>query len=908
MVIVCLVFLIVSHTNSVLAQEKNLSIPNLEAMGLPAEMTARVSKVLPSRPGDTFLQLRNGMTILIREDHSSQVVSSQVLVRTGSIHEGKYFFGGLSHYLEHVVAGGTTASFTEAEAQRRLRSLGGASNAYTSYDRTVYYINTTATHYREALGLLLSYVSECLFDPKEVEREKAVIQQEFKLGETEPGRQLWYLFAKTAYIKHPIRHPVIGYEDVFVNISRNDLLDYYQKRYTPQNMVVTIVGDVQPIEALQTIMQLSRDMVRTFDPPIVVEPEPSQNTRRWAEKSFPPARLTTMMVGFHSVPLTHPDLYPLDVLAIILGQGRTSRLYRGLKDRRDLVLSVDASSWTPAYAPGLFSFSMSLDRQKVEPTLDALWEEIERVQKNLVEKSELEKAKRSVVADFIFSKESAAAVASSLASSYAATGDPYFDSRYVERINGVSREEIRRVARTYLQKEASTVSILTPLQDRVDTAASSVSPVRGEIKKYTLDNGLTLLLKRNPAVPIVDFQVFGLGGQRFEPEDQRGISFFTMELLTKGTRGRSKQEIAEIIERLGGSLNSGAGRNTYYASLSVLKDDLDAGLDLLADVLRHPSFPQKEIDRQRQDTLLAIRRLDESWEREVERLFRENYYQGHPYQGDLLGTEQTIQNIKRDDIEDFYRETVMPNNMVLAVFGDIETEKVLTKVKGLLGKWKPEKLMLPTLRETTTPLSQDYKVQKKTEKVSASIFLGTNGLTLRDPDRPTLDVIDAVISGVGYPSGWLQEALRGGDRSLVYVVHAFPNSGIDGGHFAVITQTTMSNYNKVVQIIEEKLERIQREPLDGEELAAAKDMCITMHEMGLETNGAQARSTAVNEVLGLGFDYDSKYPDLIRQVSAEDVLRVARKLFRHQLLVSAIPENPVETVIPPEQKTRMHVQ
>jgi zinc protease len=851
-----------------------------------------------------------------------------VVVKTGSIDEGKYFFGGLSHYLEHVVSGGSTTSFTETEAQNTLKSLGGASNAYTSYDQTAYFINTTGEHYREALRLLFSYLSESLLEEKEVVREKPVIQQEFKLGETNPGRQLWQLFVQTAYRKHPIRHPVIGYENVFVTVSRDDLLDYYRQRYVPQNMVVSIAGDIQTVEALKTVLELSKNMVRSFDPPVVTATEPTQTSPRWAEKSFPPARLTTMMMGFHSIPLNHPDLYALDVLAIILGKGQTSRLYLELKDKNDLVLSVDASSWTPSYAPGLFSFSFSLDRKNVEPTLAAVWEEIAEVKDDLVKKSELEKAKRSVIADFIFSKQSASAMASSLASSFVASGDPYFDSLYVEGIKAVTREEIRRVARAYLRKEVSTVAILSPPRKRTAAVKTSAAKMAGEIERLTLDNGLTLLLKRNPSVPIVNFQVFGLGGQRFEPEDVPGISSFTMELTTKGTRSRSKREIAETIERLGGGLSSGSGRNTYYASLSVLKDDSNTGLELLADILQNPSFPEKEIEKERQDILLAmnpsfpekeiekerqdillaIRRLDESWENEVQRVFRQQYYQQHPYQNDIIGTEQAIQEISRADIANFYHRVVMPNNAVLAIFGDIDPEKMVAKVKSLFKKWQPETLVEPPIQTTTSPLTASDRIQKKTEKVSAAIFLGTNGMVLKDPDRPILAVIDAVLSGIGYPSGWLQEALRGGDRSLVYVVHAFPSSGIDGGHFGIITQTTMANYQKVVEIILEELKKIQQEQLKADELTAAKDMCITMHEMGLETNGSQARSAAINEVLGLGYDWDSRYHELIRQVSAADVQRVARRLFGYYLLVSAIPEKPVEAIIPPEQKQRMHAQ
>ena len=158
-VFVLLVVVIFNFTAPGLAQTEQLQIPDLESLALPDEMVARVSNVLPSKPGDTFVQLRNGMTVLIRENHASRVVSTQILVKTGSIYEDKYFFGGLSHYLEHVVSGGSTRSFTEADAQKTLKSLGGASNAYTSYGQTAYFINTTGEHYQEALKLLFSYVS-----------------------------------------------------------------------------------------------------------------------------------------------------------------------------------------------------------------------------------------------------------------------------------------------------------------------------------------------------------------------------------------------------------------------------------------------------------------------------------------------------------------------------------------------------------------------------------------------------------------------------------------------------------------------------------------------------------------------------------------------------------------------------
>jgi len=883
---------------------KGMLVPSLS---LGREYAAFVENVLPSQPGDLFVQLRNGLTVLIREIHTSRVVSCQVLVKAGSINEDEYFYGGLSHYLEHIVSGGTTSTLTENEIKGILRSLGGASNAYTSYDRTVYYINTTADHYKRALQLLIAYVTDCQLAENEYRREKPVIQQEFKLGENSVSRQLWYLFMKSAYQRHPIRHPVIGYEDVFVTITREQLMEYYRRQYAPQNMVVTIVGDVEPFEALQELIKLVKDFKRVSQKPSVIPEEPSQVGPRWAEREFPPAQLARMHVGFPSVSLEDPDLYPLDVLAIILGSGRTSRLYIAVKDQKELVLSIDASNWTPHYARGIFIISMALKYENVDEALEAVFGQIEGIQSTPISQSELEKAKKQVIADHIFAKQAADDIASSLASSYAATGDPYFDDLYVENIQRVTSEDVRRVARKYLRRDRITVAVLKPPQPKKAELGTIPSRCSSGIEKRVLSNGMALLLRENPALPIVTLQLFGKGGQRYEPADQPGISLFTMGLLTKGTKTRSKYQIAKEIEEIGGNIDSSSGRNTYYMSVSVLKEDFEKGVEILSDVMINPSFPEEEIEKQREDTLLAIQRIDESWEREVTRLFRRNFFVQHPYRNDLVGTEESVRRFTRKDIGDFYRRLVMPNNMVLAVFGDIDIDRVTQSVERRFGHLKKGNLIRPNLKEETSNLVQDGKVEKVNDKSSAAIFIGFNGMTLSDADRPVLDVIDAILSGIGYPSGWLHEALRGGDQSLVYYVHAYPSYGIDGGYFGVITQTTTANYQRVLDIISEKVRRIQEGPVTDEELKLAKQMVITMHDLGLETNASQAFGAAVSEVLGLGYDWDQRYRDLILRVTTGDVQRVARRIFKHRLIATTIPRNPVEAVIPPERKERMHV-
>jgi zinc protease len=857
----------------------------------------QIERVIPSKATDLFVVLKNGLTALIRENPSSDVVACQILVKTGSIYEGDRMGGGLSHYLEHVVTGGTTSRHTEDEIKQEIQAMGGASNAYTSYDQTGYYINTTKDHYKDALSLLLETVTGCQFNETEYLREKPVILQEFQLGENDPGRILWYLFMKTAYQRHPVRIPVIGEKDIFLAMDKEDLMAHYRRWYSPPNLVITVVGNVDKEEVLSKVLSAAGSLKAGPQPPYFLPDEPGQLSERIVEKSSPIAKLTRVMMGFRTIPLTDPDLYPLDVLAVILGDGRTSELYRKVKDEKQLVLSISASSWTPSFVDGQFFISMNLDYENLDSAIEANWSVLEEIQEKGVDDEALNRAKKKVAADHIFSNQSTANQGRQLASDWTAAGDPYFSDTYVERIQSVTAEDCQRVAKKYFKRQYMTMAVLKPASSASLEASTEINAQHkegeGTVTKSRLSNGMTLLLKNNPSVPIVTLQFFAKGGLRFEPPDASGVSRFMASLLTKGTQTRTKHEIAKSLEDLGGSISAGSGSNTVFVEASVLKEDFDTGLEILADVVLHPSFPEDEIEKQRKDTLLAIKRIDEHWIVEIQRLFRKHYYVKHPYRNDSLGTAESIQNLSQEEIIEFYQSVIMPNNAVFAIYGDIDAEEVAIKVAGAFRDFVPGMASEPLIEPETTNIAEDNMFTKTNQKTSSAIFVGYNGMTLYDEDRPVADVIDAIISGIGYPSGWLHDALRGGDQSLVYYIHAYPSYGIEGGYFGAMAQTTPSNYDNVLATIKQKFELIQNEKVSEETLERAKAMCITMHQMSLETNGAQAHSDAVNELLELGYEYDQQYPELIRKVTADDVQRVAKRLFKHSLTVTTKPEEQV---------------
>jgi len=867
---------------------------------LPPDLRQSVQKTIASKPDDLFVVLKNGLTLLVHQQPGAEVVSAQVFVRAGSMLEGKYLRAGLSHYLEHVVAGGSTRSFTEDQVKERIRAMGGTTNAYTTYDRTVYYINAGADHWKDTLDILLSYVSENRLDPKEVAREKAVIQQEMKMGETNANAELWRLFIQTAYQRNPVRYPVIGYEDVFVQQSRESLKDYYQQRYQPENITVVLAGSVPPTEVLRFVIQKTSNFNRVAAESVDLPEEPLQSSARWEEKEVPVTRLVQAKIGFPTVNAYDKDMYALDILAHLLGEGETCRLYCRLKDQENKVYSIAATHWSPSFVRGQFIVSVALRPSEWPGALKEIQEEIEGFKTAEVSAPDLEKAKKNAIARHVFGKETVSAMAASLASSYMISGDPYFDEEYIDGVRSVTAEEVRSVAQRYLAPERMNVAVIKPPasdQPPVQAVQSDYCPPPkvDQVTYEQMQNGLKLLVKKDSTLPFVTMHIFGLGGLLMEDLERPGLSAFTASLLTAGTSTRSRMELLKRVEDAGGVIAATSDNNTYHIALKVLKEDFDWAVDLLADIVRDSQFPTEEIEKQRQDTLISIKRADESWQYEIMRLFRKNYFQKASYANDRLGTAESVKAFTRDDLLSFYRKMVNPTHSALAVYGDIDPEKAMATLREKFVGWSGSQVK-KDLPNETHPIKKDRVVEVKNEKNSAALLIGTNGMDVNDAGRPVLDVLASVLSGQG---GRIFDALRGGDKDLVYVVHSLPFYGKNAGFFGVITQTTMGNLDKVQGIIMANLKRLATEPVPQAELARAKESLLVGQKLGRESLDNQASNAALNEVLGLGWDYDRGYSELVGAVTSQQIKDMAKKLFAHTLITRTLPERPVEILASP---------
>jgi zinc protease len=832
--------------------------------------------------------LENGLTVVIEENHTNPLVSVQVFVRTGSIYEQEYLGSGISHFFEHIIHGGTTTTRSEAESQALLEAIGNNSNAYTTTDHTAYYINTTTEHWTTALDLLADWMLHSTIDETEFVREKGVVQREIEQGLDDPQRMLFETAQETRFKVHPVRYRVIGYQELVQQVTRDDLVTYYQRMYAPNNMVLVVVGDVQTAEALEHIDQAFASGERRRLPAISLPEEPPQVGKRTAVKDMDIAQ-TYLSVSFRTVPLTHPDLYPLDVLSDILSNGESARLVKRLKDEQQLVYSIDSVSDTPSYAPGTLTVWATLAPDKQPEVEAAILRELYRLRDEPVTAEELAKAKKQTIAEHIFGQQDVQGRARTLGLDMLSTYDPNFSEHYVDNLQKVTAEDIRQVARRYLHEETLVVAAVRPKPSQIPTTGTLQTVQAEPVVKKVLPNGLTLLLKRNPALPVASIQAYFKGGVRVETPPTNGLSQLTARLLVKGTTSRSADEVATTFDAMGGKLEADSGNNSFFVTAECLAQDVPTALTVFADVLLHPSFPEGELEKMRRLMLAALERQDDDWQTEVGELFRQTFFTISPYRLQPEGSAEALQRLQRSDVVAFYQRYVVPNNMVLAIFGDIDLPATTAAVMQAFAGLQQKPLPATTVPAEPTP-TQVRRQVKQTQKQVAAIQIGFPGTTLTNrEDRFALHILDAVVSGIGFPGGWLHTELRG--KQLVYVVHAFNWLGVEPGYFGIMAATQPPKVNEVVDIILKNMEKAKAGDISDEELVRAKRLAIIAERLERQTNEQLARDAALNELYGLGYDFSAYAVAQLDKVTKADVQRVARTYLHHPTIVITSPNH-----------------
>ena len=904
----------------------------------PAEV-----RILQKRADRLLVELPNRLLVVAQQLKSAPVVSAQVWVKTGSIYEGAAggAGAGLSHFLEHLVSGGTTQRRGEKQSNALLGSIGARTNASTSLAAVRYYINTTSDHAAEAVELLSDWLQNSEIIEAEFTRERDVIQREFQMGQGDPRRILWKLTQQARYRTHPARHPTIGYLDEFLEVSRDQIYDFYKRMYVPNNMVFVVVGDIDMQQVVDQIATLWRDAPPRELPSLQfpIEPAIDRPHRRSGVADITRPRLRLAWPGTR---LAAPGDYALDLLAVGLGGGESSRLVRTVRDEQRLVNTIGSYNLSMSWGEGFFAVDAEVavpDGEDAQASIDrvesAILNEVERVRREGLKAEELARAQRQTKAQVVYGSQTAGALAGELASGLVDMHDPDYRLRYAEAVQKVTRRQVQDAARKFLDPDRLISVRLMPLppdaepptlsrpadeenvagvemeavdldnavirNDMLDRLGSTQvkTIATDQVRRAVLPNGLRLLVGRHTAVPAVAIQFYQLGGLLADEPGREGLANATAQMMIKGTATRSADAIARQIDNLGARLSVSSGYNSHYADAVCLAEDWPDILELLGDVTLNPSFTEDEWSKMRPRLLAGIDRVGDRWTGELAQHFRKAFYVDHPWSHTVMGRREVVEGLTVDDLKRFHLAHLGASKAVLAVFGDVDPDEVIRRAESVFGPMPSEPPRDWSPSSAAPPIAQIKQFQTKKPMAAAQIGFGP-GATRQSPDYPGLRVLGNVLND--FPGGWLQQALRGSE-GLAYAVWAYPYTGLAPGFFAIVFNTKPNTVSEALSRSIAVTARARSDLVDETTLVRAKAGVLTNEFFGKQSNADRAREAALAELYGMGLDEPKRFLERVGQIDAEQLRSIARKylvnpvvvVMSHELLEEQALEDAVGT-------------
>jgi zinc protease len=834
--------------------------------------------------------LSNGVTLLFIETHQAPVTSINICLRVGSRMETDAE-AGICHLIEHMLFKGTE-KLPPGDVARLIEAGGGDVNAYTSFDETVYYCTLSSRYTDRGLEVLSDAVLNSIIDQTELDREREVVVEEILRGKDSPTKVLSEeIFAK-AFPHHNYGRPIIGFEKTVRSFTRQTILDFYRRWYTPKNMVVVIAGDFKTPHMRRRCEQIFGGLHSNGSPQGESKTEKLQKSTR-ALTIANPIQGCHMAMAYHTPHLEHEDIPALDILSHILGEGESCRLDMEVKEKRGLVNGIYSYVYSPK-DPGLFYLGYSLPEKNITKATQAILEQVGLFQEKKVDHDELLRAKLNIKSDSVYEKETVEGLARKYGYFENILCRYDFDEHYYQAIDKVSVDDVIEVARRYLHPGNLTLGLIHPrdtgkswrstqLLDLTKPGAKARPSTRKReaIQHFRLRNGLRLIFRENPIVPTVVIRTAQLGGVRAEHPKDNGINSLLTQLWGKSTENLDSKEMARQSELIAGSIDSYTGRNLTGMKADFLSEKTREGVRLFLEAYTKPRWDPQEIKREKANILEAIRRENDALASLAFKLFMKELYPSHPYGMPLLGEAKRVRSFDKRDLIGCFRTLMNPASTVISVVGDFDTSVML----DLLGP------TLEGIHKTShrfkapkaDPIPPKVKiVEKVLEKFQAHIVYGFRGVRLDDPDRYALDVLNNVLSGQG---GRLFLELRD-KMSLAYSVNSLSQEGIEPGYFGVYIGTEGSKVQTAIAGIERELRKVLDKKVRLGEIKRAQQYMIGAYEIELQRNASVATQLAFNEIYGMPRNEWIDLPKKILRVTADDVLRVARKIIQpdHRVL------------------------
>ena len=843
--------------------------------------------------------LDNGLTLIVHEDHKAPIVAVNVWYHVGSKNE-KQGKTGFAHLFEHLMFNGSE-NFNDDYFQVLERVGATDLNGTTNKDRTNYFQNVPTSAFdlvlwmeSDRMGHLLGVITQ-----ERLDEQRGVVQNEKRQGENNPYAISSEIITTNTYPKgHPYSWTVIGFMEDLSAASLEDVHEWFNKYYGSANAVLVIAGDVNADEVKQKVEKYFGDIPP--GPPVTKHQtwvaKMTGTKRQVAQDRVPQSRIykTWNVSEWGS-----KELAFLDLVSDVLAQGKTSRLYKRLVYENQIATDVSAY-----YSPGEIGSQFQItatakpgdDLTKVEKAID---EELTKFLKDGPTEKELQRVKTQHIAGFVRGIERIGGFGGKsdiLAQSQVYGGSPDYYKTYLKFVNEATVKDLKQAAIDWLSDGQNILEIhpypsfktLASDVDRSKLPETQTPPDAKfpKVEKTTLSNGLKVYLATRSSIPVVNMNLYVDAGFAADQSVLAGTASLMSNMMDEGTKTRNALQISEELEMLGAQLSTNSGMDVSSVYLSSLKSNLDKSLDLFADVILNPSFPEKELDRLKKERIAQIKREKLTPVIMGQRVFPKFLYgKDHAYGNPLTGSgyEETVSKLTTKELIDFHKTWFKPNNSSLIIVGDITLNEIKPKLEKLFKDWKSGEVPnknIGSVEEAKKPII--YLIDKPGAAQSI-IFAGNIAPLKSDPDDIAIESMNHVLGGSftsrinmnlredkhwSYGSGSFLFGLKGPRPIMSYAL--------------VQTDKTTES---VQEVYKEFSEILGSRPVTEDELNKIKQNRVLRLPGSWETNSAVLSSIGNIIMFSLPENYYETYPEKVKGLSLDDMNNAAAKTLKPENLI-----------------------
>ncbi|MFN7414934.1 MAG: M16 family metallopeptidase [Dolichospermum sp.] len=862
--------------------------------------------------------LDNGLTVITKEVHNAPVVTVQVWYKFGSGQEASGV-NGIAHQLEHIMFKGT--SNRPIQFGRLFRALGSDSNAFTSYDQTAYYNTAERDKLTALLTLEADRMNNSLIDPQQLASEKRVVISELQGYENSPEYRLNRAVMVSVFPDHPYRLPIGGTKADVEKFTVEQVREYYQKFYSPDNAVLVIAGDFDTAPTLKTVQTVfGKIPKRQYSPHHLITPLPAA-TPTPAIKLQEPGGNPLLQLIYPLPQINQPDIPALEVMDYILTAGKNAYLYQELVESglannvSGNVASLRGGGWYEILVTG----SGNQDLNKIDA---AVIKALGKLAKVAVTEEQIERAKTQLTASVILNNRDITNQAMQLGNDQITTDNYQYTEDHLVNIRKVQVADVMNVINKYLQPAARKVGFFEPTQQaettRVSTSlnnqsssystqteenfAVDVAVVPAEVKKYLppldilpktqerqipqqlqLANGLRVLLLPDKTTPTVTLSGYIKAGTEFEADNQGGLASLVAANLMNGTKTKDMRTITQGLDAKGANLDFEASREGVRIKGSSLAVDLPVLLGTLTDVIRDSTFPEKEFALSRQQALTSLDSDLDDPDKVANRIFVQSIYpKKHPLH--TFPTAKSIEQIQRQDVMAFKAQHYRPYTTVLAIVGDFDVTKVRSLIQAKLGNWqvngKPPTVKYPNVGMPKNVINVNPVVPGKPQAIT---YMGYTGINRQDKRFYAAMILNQILGGDTLSSR-LGAEVR--DRQgLTYGIYSNFITGKNVGTFLIEMQTSPEDARKAISSTRNLLKQVHQQGVTAQEVETAKRNLISNYNISLANPEQLSQRMVMNEVYGLNQIELRSFISKIEQVNLNQVNQTARELLHPDKIV-----------------------